>query len=247
MTATAPVRASRGPTRALLALFVRTQATRGRVLVLAVLGAVFVVVAISVASGDTTDPAQTATDYVNGVGLSLLVPVTALVFASASFGDLREDETLVYLWLRPVRASRVVAAAAVASVAVVLPLTVVPLVASAAIISAEAASAVATAVAVTVAAVAYVAIFTLLGLVVNRPLVWGLAYVLLWEGFVAEAGKSASRVAVRAYTRSLLADLSDTQLDLGTVSMPWAWLVPVGIAAAGLGIAVRRFTRQEVA
>ena len=34
-------------------------------------------------------------------GLSLLIPVVALVFASAALGYLAEDGTLVYLWLRP--------------------------------------------------------------------------------------------------------------------------------------------------
>ena len=56
----------------------------------------------------------------------------------------------------------------------------------------------------TLAVVAYGGIFTWLGLRVRRALVWGLAYILLWEGFVAIAGEDAPRLAVRAYTRSVL-------------------------------------------
>jgi len=232
---------------ALVGLFLRTQATRGRLASLAALGVVLVVVAIALGASDDTDPVVAATDYVNGAGLSLLVPVTALVFASSAFGDLREDDTFVYLWMRPVRPLGVVLAAELAAVAVVLPMTVVPLALASLLISGTATTVVATGAAVTVAVLAYTSLFTLVGLLVSRPLMWGLAYILLWEGFVAQAGKTASRVAVRAYTRSVLADLSDTNLDLGTVSMPWSWLVPLVVAVVGVALAAYRFARQDVA
>ncbi len=35
------------------------------------------------------------------VGFGLVLPVVALVFGGAALGELREDKTLVYLWLRP--------------------------------------------------------------------------------------------------------------------------------------------------
>ena len=43
-----------------------------------------------------------------------------------------------------------------------------------------------------IAVIAYGALFVLLGLWVRRALVWGLAYILLWEGFVAIAGDNAA-------------------------------------------------------
>jgi ABC-2 type transport system permease protein len=231
----------------LLSLFFRTQATRARLASLAALGVVLVAVAIAVDASDHGDPAQQATDYVNVAGLSLLVPVAALVFASSAFGDLREDETLVYLWMRPVKPLGIVLAAELAAVLVVLPLTVVPLGVAAYVIAGTGTAVAATGAAVVVAVVAYTSLFTLVGLAVSRPLMWGLAYVLLWEGFVAQAGKTASRVAIRAYTRSLVADLSDTTLDLGTVSLPWSWVVPLAVAVVGVALASWRFAHQDVA
>lgn len=227
-------------------LFLRTQATRARLGSLAALGLVLVVVALAVAAGDTTDPVKDATDYVNGAGLSLLVPVTALVFASSAFGDLREDGTLVYLWMRPVRPLGIVVAAVLAAIVVVLPITVVPLAISSVLISGTATTMWATIVSVTVAVIAYTSLFTFVGLLVSRPLMWGLAYILLWEGFIAQAGKTASRVAIRAYTRSILADMSDTFLKLGTVSPPWSWLVPLAVAVVAVGAAAYRFAHQDV-
>ena len=37
----------------------------------------------------------------SNLGFTMVVPIVALVFATAAFGDLKEDSTLVYLWLRP--------------------------------------------------------------------------------------------------------------------------------------------------
>jgi ABC-2 type transport system permease protein len=231
----------------LLSLFFRTQATRARVASLAALGVVLVVVAVALNASDLVDEADAATDYVNSAGLSLLVPIAALVFASSAFGDLRDDNTFVYLWVRPVKPLGIVLAAEVAAVLVVLPVTIVPLALAAYIIAGTGTAVAATCAAVFVAVLAYTSLFTFVGLLVSRPLVWGLAYVLLWEGFVAQAGKTASRVAVRAYTRSVLAELSDTTLELGTVSLPWSWVVPLVVAAVGVGLASWRFAHQDVA
>ena len=65
------------------------------------------------------------------------------------------------------------------------------------------------------------ALFVLLGLWVRRALLWGLAYILLWEGFVAIAGQNAQRLAIRSYTRSLLRDATGVDLflaDIGRVA-----------------------------
>lgn len=202
-------------------------------------------VAIAVNAGDPGDPAQAGADFVNGLGLSLLVPITALVFGSAAFGDIIEDQAMVYLWLRPIRARLPVLAAWLASITVVLPLVLVPLVGAAMVI--DPGVALGAAASITLGVLVYTAIFTALGLRIQRALVWGLAYILIWEGFVAQAGKSASRVAMRAYTRSVLAEVSDTRLDLGTITQPWAVVVPLAVGAIALAYAIRRFRTQSVA
>ena len=73
-------------------------------------------------------PADAAWTLVDAYGLSLLIPVVALVFASAALGDLAEDGTLVYLWLRPLPRWQLALAAFAASVTVAVPVAVLPLV-----------------------------------------------------------------------------------------------------------------------
>lgn len=231
----------------LVRLFARTQLTRGRLAAIGAFGVLVVAVAAAVAGADPIDADQAASNLVLAAGLSLLVPVAALVMASASFGDLREDATFVYLWLRPVSPVPVVAAAWATATGSVWVLVVVPLSISAAIVASDVSVVVGAVVSVTVAVVVYSAVFVLLGLVTTRPLAWGIGYVLLWEGFVALAGDTASRLALRAYTRSVLADLAGTDVRQSTISMPWAWLVPLVATGVALWVACRRFAHQDVA
>jgi ABC-2 type transport system permease protein len=225
----------------------RTQATKGRLAALAILGLVGVVVGLALGLSDVREPLRAATNMINAFGLSLYAPVVTLVFASASLGDPAEDGTLVYFWLRPVPRWQIVAGTYLATLTVALPLVLVSLGLSAVLSGAGHGLVRGTLVSATLAVVAYGGIFTWLGLRVRRALVWGLAYILLWEGFVASAGKSASRLAVRAYTRSVLSKATGVDLKLANVSPFFAVVVPIAIGIVWAALTVRRLRRAEVA
>jgi ABC-2 type transport system permease protein len=130
---------------------------------------------------------------------------------------------------------------------VVLPLVVIPLLVGGLIISPDAALVGAILGSTVIGVVAYVAIFLALGLRTNRALLWGLVYILLWEGFVSRAGDAAARVSVSNYPRSILAHLSDVELELADASLIAGYLVPLAVAALAFAYACRRFQRQDVA
>src|SRR4029077_12605282 len=100
----------------------RTQAKKGRLAALILLGVVGIVIGLAVGLSDRPDPVRAATNMINAFGLSLYAPVVTLVFASASLGDPAEDGTLVYLWLRPVARWQIVAGTYLATLTVALPL-----------------------------------------------------------------------------------------------------------------------------
>lgn len=241
----APVRAV-GLTHRLL---LRQLLTRGRVIALLLLGGVTILAAVGVAVSDEVDDAVVTTiEVIDGLGLVLVVPIVSLVFASASLGDGREDGTLVYLWLRPMDRLPVVLGAYLASITISLPLTVAPLAASAAIGGAGSDGIVATIVASVVGVVAYSALFVLLGLIVKNSIIWGLAYVLLWEGLFTQFSEAIGQAAVRGYLRALLGNLSDVRLDDALdVSTPTAVIVAIGIAIGAIAIAAMRLDSMEVA
>jgi hypothetical protein len=119
--------------RAVWWVITRSIATRVRVAGLGLLGAAAVALGVAVRLAQPANRPNAAWTLVDSYGLSLLIPVVALVFASASLGDLAEDGTLVYLWLRPLPRWQLAGAAFAATVTVVVPLAVLPLVIGAAI------------------------------------------------------------------------------------------------------------------
>jgi ABC-2 type transport system permease protein len=230
--------------------------TRGRVIGLAMIGAGVVLLGWVVGNVDRGElaPAERAEEQLEAgvglislVGFTALVPVVALVFAAASLGDTREDGTLVYLWLRPMPRWAVAVGAWSAALTVALPLTVVPITVTAVLLDAGGDLVVAAALASLVAVIAYSGVFVLLGLLVKNAIVWGLAYVILWEGVVAAFGSAAARVAIRGYASSILTDRTGVSLDLGDVSQLAAVVVTLAVAVVALVLASARLQRLEVA
>lgn len=233
--------------RALYLLILRSVATRGRIAALGALGALGMLIGWLIDSGTVREAAQFESIF----GLAVAVPLTTLVFGSAALGDIIDDGTMVYLWLRPVPRVRIVAAAAAATLTVVVPLVLIPLIASAVLTGAGADLVLGTTLAAFFGLLAYTGIFVMLGVRVRRSLVWGLLYVFIWEGFVANAGQTASRLAIRAYTRSILSRLAidppAAPLRLSTISPFFSYAIPVLVFLGALAYATRRMQRQDVA
>lgn len=227
-------------------LQVRTLVTPGRLIVLGLLsGAAVLTGAVLGTSGRGTGT-ENAVELISIYGANFLLPIVALVFATSALGDLRDDETLVYLWLRPLPRWVLPTASWLAVLTVAWPLTALPLAAAAWLAGGPSAVVRATIVATTVGAVAYSGAFLALGLRTKRALMWGLLYILIWEGFIANASEGAAEAAVLAYTRSVLADASGEELDLAVVAAPWSWIVPLAVGVVGLAYAARRLRLQDV-
>lgn len=237
---------------AVTGLVARMGVNRARIAGLVAFAAIGVVAAAL--TGEGTPTAVDLTSQIDGFVLRFLAPVTALLFATAVFGDMVDDGSLVYLWLRPVRrwvtALAGTAAPLATSFVIVLPATIAFAVASGArgtgITAAVAAS--------SVALLAYVPIFVGLGLRIRRSLLWGLAYVLIWEGAVAPNSDSLARLSVRTYARSVLAGGLDADicpvtwpcLDIFTVSVASAVVACVVIGVVGIAWTVRRLHVQDI-
>ena len=231
---------------AIYRLQLRLLVTWGRLATMTGLGALAVIIGAALGSGGRGTGTENATELVALYGLLLLLPVASLVFASSALGDPREDGTLVYLWMRPLPRWVTALASWAAALTITLPITVVPLTLAAALAGAPSDLVVATALATGVGAVAYTAVFGALGLRTRRSLLWGLLYLFIWEGFVANASDQAAQLAILAYTQSLLSAASGQPLDLAVVVAPWSWIVPLLVAAVALVYTVHRLRVQEV-
>ena len=173
-------------------------------------------------------------------GLSIVLPFGALLVASEAFGDLRDERTLVYLWLRPVRAWSASAGAAAASLTVTFALLVVPLIVAGIILDVPMAAG------ATLAAVAYTGVFLAFGLVLSRPLLAGLLVLLVWENVIGSLSAATARLTIRSYAASLVVNEG---WDVGTPvgrSFAASIAVPLALGATGLLLTAWGWRRAEV-
>ena len=203
--------------------------------------------------GDGRHPAGLLSDaaaYADGFGLIVIVPIVSLTFAAASLGDLRDDGTLVYLWLRPMGRLPLVLAAVAASVTVSLPLCVTPTVLGGWLASGRVAGSGSLALgalgAAALGTVAYSCLFVLVGLLFRKAVMWGIGYVLLWEGLAVGLGDFAGRLSLRGYSRSLLAQIADINLRFAANQLSTAITVLAAASAAAIALAALRLHRIEV-
>jgi ABC-2 type transport system permease protein len=228
-------------------IVLRQLVTRGRLAALMLVGAAATAIAIAVGASDNrSDPLDTGVQLISSLHFTLLVPIIALVFATAALGDMREDGTLVYLWLRPMDRWPVVVGAWLASITLSLPLTLVPLVISSVALDGGSDLATATVLAGVVGVIAYSALFVLLGLLLKNSIVWGLGYIMIWEGLIAAFGSFAAKMAIRGYTRSILTSITEIDLDLGDLSLAAGVIVPLVVAAVALVLAGARLRVMDV-
>lgn len=233
-----------GPFAALYLTQLRIQATRARLLSLAGLSTAGLVVAVLVGRQNSTLAA--GAEFVSLFGLAVLVPITALVVSSAGFGDPMDDGTLVYLWMRPIPRWQLGLAPVLAALSITVPLTVVPVTMIPIVMHTPSELLLPTLVASLLGLTTYCAIFVALGLRSRRALMWGLLYVFIWEGFVAQAGGNAARLAVRAYTQSIVTSDTGVKFELAQIDAPWSWAVPLVVMALALAYTIRRLGHHDI-
>ena len=133
------------------------------------------------------------------------------------------------------------------TVTICLPLIGVPLFVSAVLMDGSAELLSGVTVSVLVGIATYSAIFVALGVRFRRALIWGLAYILLWEGFVATAGAAAAKLAVRSYTRSILSEYTGVGIKLATMPLTSSIVVPLVVGVLALAYASHRLRTTDVA
>ena len=220
--------------------------TKGRLIGIAIVGVLPILLGW-VIGAQSNDPLEAGVGFVSYMGLSILVPIVALIFASASLGDTREDGTLVYLWLRPISRLSVSTGAWAASVTIALPLTVIPMTISAILLDAGNSVVTATIITSILAVVAYSGLFVTLGLIVKNPVLWGLAYIFIWEAIVASFAKPAAALAVSGYSRAIITGRTNVEFDyLFDPSQSVSILMLIIITIAGIALSSARLNRLEV-
>ncbi len=229
----------------LLRLFLRMLATRGRLLVLGLLA--LGMIGLAFVTGAADEPQLQTWRLFSLYALGGLVPVASLVMGSSAFGDLVDDRTLVHLWLRPVSRPLLFMASWAATLILVIPFAVGAPIVALMVAGMPMKAVTVGATSALLGSCAYSAVFLALGLRVRRALAWGLAYILIWEGAVANAGAGLAKLAIRLSTRSI----AHRGFDGGQIRFPLATssavIVLVCVTLCTLAIGTRWLKRAEVA
>ena len=241
-------------------IMLRTSVTRGRLLAFLAGGALLDLIAYSIRVSDYAGRENDLFTLFALAALALYVPVIALVFSTSSLGDLAQDGTLVYVWLRPVARWKVVLVALAATLTVTLPLALGPLWLAVWLAGASWEAFWAITVSTALASGAYIALFTGFGLRVRHALIFGLAYVVIWEAAVAtiSLGKGPAAVSIRHYAESILSHLSQQVLSVFSnsngsptaIDLADVWpsvIVLVAVMLAGVVATSILLSRQDVA
>jgi ABC-2 type transport system permease protein len=240
-------------TRLLVGLTARQLLGRGRTIMMILLALLPILVAVAYRLGsEDTDPQEwAATVLLEGLVVTTLLPLAAVVYGTAVLGSEIEDGTAVYLLSKPVSRARIVLAKLLTSWAVT---TVTVLV------SALAAGAIALAgepgdgillgfgVALVLGSLVYSALFVMLSVVTSRALIVGLVYVFIWEGLVNGLFAGTRLLSVRHYTlgvADLFVDAPDDVFEakLGSVT---ALVLMAVVGVLTTWYATRRLSRFEI-
>jgi ABC-2 type transport system permease protein len=226
---------------------------RRRVLLLLLLAALLVAVAVIYRlTGSEGQRAEIFTSrLLSDFGLATLMPLVALLLGTATLGAEIEDGTAIYLLAKPIpRATILFTKLAIAAVGSVL-LTAVPIFLAGAITGAglDNGLALAYAVAAGIGALIYCAIFVALSLVTGRALIFGLLYVLVWEGLLAGLFAGTRTFSVRQQSLAIADALSDAPARVLTAQLDLTTAIVIGgvLLVGATALAIWRLRRFEIA
>jgi ABC-2 type transport system permease protein len=225
--------------------------SRRRTILLLLLGAVLLVVAVvRRLSGQTGDPGFTA-DLLSVLGIGTLVPLVALIFGTGAMGAELEEGTAIYVLAKPIARPVVVVTKLVIAFVVSAALSAVPILLAGLVAGGEDSTGLALgfAGAAVIGSGIYCSIFVALSLVTGRAFVFGLAYVLVWEGFLAGLFAGTRTLSVREQTLAFAQAMSNSPKDVFSADLPLGTAAAVAavIVIVAIAIAMRRMSRIEIA
>ncbi len=182
----------------------------------------------------------------NGLGIAVVLPLTALIIGTSVIGSEIDDGTVVHILTKPLPRREIVLSKLVVAFGVTAPVVAVPMFV-AGLVAGSTKLAIALAVGCVVGSLAYSAVFLALSLLTRRAVLAGLAYVLLWEGLLGNLLDGSAVLSVQQYTVTMVDRMNDTGLLTGTVSLPVAVVMSVAFIVAGTALAIERLRSFSLA
>jgi ABC-2 type transport system permease protein len=211
---------------------------RRRVLLLLPLPLLLIGLAL-ICRANQVDPDQWGQAVIVGLGLAVVLPVIALIVGTGVLGSEIDDGTIVHILTKPLQRSEIIlpkllVAAGVSALTAAVPLFI------AGVLADSVRFGIALAIAAAIGAVAYSALFLLLSLLSRRPVLFGLAYILVWEGLLGRFISGTRVLSIEQYVISFADKIAPTGMLSGKVAIPVAVVMSVLFAVGGTIYAINR-------
>jgi ABC-2 type transport system permease protein len=192
------------------------------------------------------NPAEWGEPVLMGLGLAVVLPVTALIVGTGVLGSEVDDGTIVHILAKPLPRRDIILAKLGVAIAITAVTAAVPLFV-AGYLAASVRLGLGLALAAAVGACAYSAFFLLLSLLTRRPVLLGLVYILIWEGLLVQFVSGARVLSIEQYVITITDRVAPTDLLEGTVSLPVAITMCVLITVGCTVLAVDRLRSFSMA
>lgn len=222
----------------IIGITVRALLGRRRVLLLLPMPLVLVGLTLIGISADVPDADWGPTVFGN-LGLSVILPLTALIVGSSVLGLEIDDGTITHLLTKPLPRSEIVLSKLAVAWLVTTVATGVPL-AVAALLAGSASLAVGLVLGAAFGALAYSALFLALSVMTKRPVAVGLVYIMLWENVLVGFVDGARVFSVREHATTLADAVGNSDLLTSSVPMGTAIVMSVLFIVAGTVAATQR-------
>lgn len=224
--------------RTIVRLGVRSIFGRRRGILLYALPLVLVGLAVLVRALVGADP-DAASDTLAGLGLTVIVPLVALLATTALLAPEIDDGSIAYLLAKPISRYTIVISKLLVAATCVLVFGVVPvLVAGLVLLADEPALALGFAVGSLAGGLAYCALFALLSVLNRHAVVIGLIYLLIWEGLLGSLLAGVRWLSITRWASAIVERVAD--VDLVALSLAYAVLATLAVIGLGSWLTGRR-------
>jgi ABC-2 type transport system permease protein len=176
---------------------------RRRTLLLLLLSALPILLAFAFRASNATDVEEYTRSSFNGVTITILMPLVAILFGAGAFGAEIDDGTVVYLLSKPIRRVWIVLAKVVTAAVMACLLTGLCTGIAGFIVLSGATDGIllveAQVLAVVVGSICYASLFMAVSLFTRRALVIGIGYMLIWEGALSLLLSGIANYSIRQY------------------------------------------------
>jgi ABC-2 type transport system permease protein len=166
-------------------------------------------------------PSDWAQPVIFVLGLSVMLPVLALIIGTGVLGSEIDDGTISHILAKPLPRRVIILSKLVVAVVVTTLVTGVPL-AIIGLIAGSSRLAGALFVGALVGSLAYCSLFTALSMLTRRPVLIGLAYILVWESLLTNLLTGTRVLSIDQYVLTVVDRVASSDLTTSNVSLALA-------------------------